>query len=1803
MIDLSYLTEEEQEAIMAVLKRDAELKKAEEERIKHLQKQGPEEGKLKYITGEWFYEVKSQRHQDRIHGSDIIMASMKQKKPMTVEFLTQSWREQPQPMSTDNLKESNRRPTETQQERVNRQRHNPFNNVPIDLDFDLTNGASVPEIKNPPAEVLSSLETHEGSEIETKDKVFDILQETTPRQKPVPKKRTKLFKLQNPGADSTSSVSTQSVSTSSSVSTQSVSTGSSTKSPVSTQSISTSSDSRSTLSTQSMSTNSEIRSLPPKGILKHSSSCSSGDSNIKSKLPQPLRSLSMVSTKTGPEQILEENAIIQERIEESSFNLKDKEPLKPTSPLKSTFPKSRLPVRSSLLLNYPTQTAQEKPKIQPRLSLSSSTQSNDEQKTTDVLHTKQKYENSFGQNWSTSAEPEKQNITDGIMKEPLSIPRTKARSPFESLLAKPLNESTTPQISPKNLEKEDSKTFKREHEKTEEKGDLPLSITAQPVYETNPTNASSKTDVFLLALESDHRPHPFNIKITRDTNMKTEDCKDPLMVNSHSPKASEEQGDSIAKVLEWFSRSSDSSDKLDCEDIIQDTEDDIKIEDIDFEDEINSRPKPENNVYLIIPRQRDEDAAMMNDVFLKERDLAVELNLDKKEPSINSQGVQELIGQTKPLRAEALPAMESSTIFSQRLPQDTNNRLLDPEKTCPKEKVLDTVSKKEESRNADRTGIPDSKPTQHKLDLEERQSPKIANLRSLWDKGTTEAPTMLVSKPNINSEKEPLDQNIVVRKVIEYEEEPTKVDISPKYSVLENKEQSHVKDVSNVDEIQSDNTTYERLNKKEAIVRDKAKDMQAPMSNINQMKDIMTLSTISDKDVTKVLGQKSSSSLDFGLQMGDQSNGNVGGNVNSNEEGPTTAAVLELDQKVKTEEKESQLKPPPSSDVHSQQQNPVPLAKQSGEQQDSRAERIKELKSFWEREKLQSKIYMKSAANGANASATSTKLNKRFTKSEYDLRSIGTESEAETANFTVLPLQDRIEKTVTGEGMNRLQFKMLRDFWAGASQQSSNFENQTQNPLSQEVKHTKTHKEVTQLELVDAKHSLNQNVCPNQSDKGFGNDSGNAMPPKTDRGLQSSCLKEKTVVKHPDTGTTVNLYYSPTEPDVLRSSYCPQPKSGSQLSSKDTASPKTPGMLNKESQQQTRSSVKGTLNGRGNSLRRATSMFAINMEDQGQDLLLESKKVSDTVLPQLAKTTESTVLPSTKTPEANLQVKKSPEITKSKHKATERSTSEDSDSQPLARSFVPRDYQHYLGITENKGKYISPQGTEEMNELVCTSFQKAGSERCCPEQADTPLDSAELCTRRGSLGLRPSAHANEDVNPKTLNRVDSFSGASANFSEVSLVQEVLRRAATRPIYHKSLEDITAVPRQSRKNKHVDDFIPGSYAISSTPSPSSSSFSDKERLRKISKSVPSFLENENDGDESDSECSSHSGKYWKNSSPQAKLSSNLRMATASSMSGSIMSISSSDFANVEVQGTIQFSINYVQKLREFHIFVVQCQNLAAVDVKKNRSDPYVKSYLIPDNANLGKRKTSVKKKTLNPTYNEILRYRVRMEYLKTQILNLSVWHNDTFGRNSFLGETEIDLSNWDFGNPRINCLSLKPRTTSSILPTEDRGEMRLAIRFLPHISQSKSVLGSGEIHIWVKDCKNLPPIRGVTINPYVKCYVLPDTSKKSCQKTRVLKRTPSPVFNHTMVYDGFRTEDLKEACVELTVWDRDRLADHLVGGLRLGLGTGQSYGAKVDWMDSTAKEVALWQRMMDSPNEWVEDVLPLRMVTTAKNTRK
>ncbi|XP_077914770.1 synaptotagmin-like protein 2 isoform X5 [Halichoerus grypus] len=449
--------------------------------------------------------------------------------------------------------------------------------------------------------------------------------------------------------------------------------------------------------------------------------------------------------------------------------------------------------------------------------------------------------------------------------------------------------------------------------------------------------------------------------------------------------------------------------------------------------------------------------------------------------------------------------------------------------------------------------------------------------------------------------------------------------------------------------------------------------------------------------------------------------------------------------------------------------------------------------------------------------------------------------------------------------------------------------------------------------------------------------------------------------------------------------------------------------------------------------------------------------------------------------------------------------------------------------------------------------------------------------------------------------------------EPSPVLKTLERSAARKMPSKSLEDISsdspnAANEAQRDQAKVDnlpeELVRSAEDVSTVPSQPDNPFSHPDKLKRMSKSVPAFLQDESDDRETDttSESSYQLSRHKKSPSSLTNLSSSSGMTSLSSVSGSVMSVYSGDFGNLEVKGNIQFAIDYVDSLKELHVFVAQCKDLAAADVKKQRSDPYVKTYLLPDKGKMGKKKTLVVKKTLNPVYNEILRYKIEKQILKTQKLNLSVWHRDTFKRNSFLGEVELDLETWDWDNKQNKQLKwypLKRKTAPVALEAENRGEMKLALQYVPEPIPGKKLPTTGEVHIWVKECLDLPQLRGSHLNSFVKCIILPDTSRKSRQKTRAVGKTTSPVFNHTMVYDGFRPEDLTEACVELTVWDHYKLTNQFLGGLRIGFGTGKSYGTEVDWMDSTSEEVALWEKMVKSPNTWIEATLPLRMLLIAK----
>ncbi|XP_011063120.1 PREDICTED: uncharacterized protein LOC105151231 [Acromyrmex echinatior] len=318
-------------------------------------------------------------------------------------------------------------------------------------------------------------------------------------------------------------------------------------------------------------------------------------------------------------------------------------------------------------------------------------------------------------------------------------------------------------------------------------------------------------------------------------------------------------------------------------------------------------------------------------------------------------------------------------------------------------------------------------------------------------------------------------------------------------------------------------------------------------------------------------------------------------------------------------------------------------------------------------------------------------------------------------------------------------------------------------------------------------------------------------------------------------------------------------------------------------------------------------------------------------------------------------------------------------------------------------------------------------------------------------------------------------------------------------------------------------------------------------------------------------------------------------------------------SVVVTGEVEFALQYDYKNLTFEVHVTKCKNLAPVDVKRKRSDPYVKVYLLPDKSKSGKRKTKVKKHTLNPEFNETLKFHMSLSGLETRTLWLTVWHSDMFGRNDFLGEVRMPLENKIFDDPTPHWYPLQERTEPFDDPVAYKGEVIVGLKFVPPdpaqqerdressaergSSKTKKNWSRGALHVLVKEARNLQT-RGKnsgTCDPFCKSYLLPDKGRSGKQKTGVVRRSGgSPVWGHTFIYKDVSLQELAERGLELTVWDHDRIASNeFLGGVRFNLGTGKHYGKSVDWMDATGRELSLWQNMLERPNFWVEGAVTLR----------
>uniref|UniRef100_A0A8C1KWC9 Synaptotagmin-like protein 5 n=1 Tax=Cyprinus carpio TaxID=7962 RepID=A0A8C1KWC9_CYPCA len=355
-----------------------------------------------------------------------------------------------------------------------------------------------------------------------------------------------------------------------------------------------------------------------------------------------------------------------------------------------------------------------------------------------------------------------------------------------------------------------------------------------------------------------------------------------------------------------------------------------------------------------------------------------------------------------------------------------------------------------------------------------------------------------------------------------------------------------------------------------------------------------------------------------------------------------------------------------------------------------------------------------------------------------------------------------------------------------------------------------------------------------------------------------------------------------------------------------------------------------------------------------------------------------------------------------------------------------------------------------------------------------------------------------------------------------------------------------------------------------------------------------------------------------------LNDTLLMCVLQTSINSMMSVYSEtgDYGNVWVSGEILLNISYSYKTGALNVLVRECRCLATGDERRQRTDAYVKTYLLPDKSRQSKRKTSIKSNTTNPVFNENLRYVVSHSQLETRTLQVSVWHHDRFGHNNFLGETELTFDSWEFDTQIEEWFALQPRNESYVDSVMHyKGEVTVVLKYIPaernvslpldQVQVKKGFLKGkktitlpkgGMVELLVKEAKNLTAVKGGSSDPFVKGYLLPDDKKSTKHKTAVVKRTVNPRWNHTFTYCGLQHSDLDSVCLELTVWDREPFASNVfLGGVRLGAGTGLSYGKEVDWNDAYGEEQRLWQRMIDNPEVPQECTLMLRSSMAKRKT--
>ncbi|XP_049437948.1 extended synaptotagmin-1 isoform X2 [Epinephelus fuscoguttatus] len=123
------------------------------------------------------------------------------------------------------------------------------------------------------------------------------------------------------------------------------------------------------------------------------------------------------------------------------------------------------------------------------------------------------------------------------------------------------------------------------------------------------------------------------------------------------------------------------------------------------------------------------------------------------------------------------------------------------------------------------------------------------------------------------------------------------------------------------------------------------------------------------------------------------------------------------------------------------------------------------------------------------------------------------------------------------------------------------------------------------------------------------------------------------------------------------------------------------------------------------------------------------------------------------------------------------------------------------------------------------------------------------------------------------------------------------------------------------------------------------------------------------------------------------------------------------------GQVKLSLSYSSQERQLIVIVHACRGLLSQG--KDVVDSYVSLMLLPDKSKATKRKTAVKKRDLNPEYNERFEYDLSMDETRFRRLSVSVKNNSaSFRSPDVIGQVQIELAQVDLMSGVTEWFTLK-----------------------------------------------------------------------------------------------------------------------------------------------------------------------------------